>query len=78
MEGIQLVLGDSPVVDDEVCERELVGVEEERGNAKRKDGYPEVYQVWSPKRESHVEQHQQCPHTEVDTRAGKAREKNAK
>jgi hypothetical protein len=47
--GSQPIWGDSPIVDNEVCERELVRVEEKRGTAKRKDGYPEVSQVQSPK-----------------------------
>lgn len=73
----RLEQGGSPVVNNEVCERELVGVEEKRCDTEGKNGYPEVYQVWRPERQCHVEQHQQGPHAKVNTRAGEAREKNA-
>ena len=47
--GSQPIWGDSPIVDNEVCEQELVRVEEKQGTAKHKDGYPEVSQVQSLK-----------------------------
>ena len=43
-------LKDSPVVDDKVCERELVRIEEKRCDTESEDGYPEVYEVRGPER----------------------------
>lgn len=57
-----------PVVDDEVGERELMGVEHERRDTKRKDGQPEVDQVGSPYGDGRVEQEEQITHAHVDTR----------
>ena len=67
----------SPVVDDEVGEDELMRVEQERRNAERKDGDPEVNDPWRPNRQSHVEQHDERAHAEVDTRACETREQDA-
>ena len=48
-------------------------VEQERRNAERKDGDPEVNDPWRPNRQSHVEQHDERAHAEVDTRACETR-----
>jgi hypothetical protein len=60
------------VVDDEVGECELMGIEEEWGNTKTKDGDPEVDDMGDPDGHGDVEQEDQCSHTEVDRRAGES------
>lgn len=58
-----------PVVDDEVGERELVGVEQEGGNAKRKYREPEVDEVRCPDGHGRVQEEQEVPHSHVDAGA---------
>lgn len=67
----------SPVVNDEIRERELMRVEEERRQAKSERRHPEVDHMRDPQRYRHIQQHHQRPHTQVDTRAREAREKGA-
>lgn len=67
----------SPVINDKVGEDELMWVEQERRNTKRKNRDPEVDEVRSPERQRHVEQHYQRPHPEIYTWPSKPREQNA-
>ena len=66
-----------PVVHNEVCKRKLMRVEQERRDAHREDGYPEVRDPSRPDRQRHVEQHDERAHAEVDTRACETREQDA-
>lgn len=43
------------IIDYEVSEGELVGVEEERGDAEREDREPEVDKKWRPDRQGCIE-----------------------
>ena len=47
-------------------------VEQERRDAHREDGHPEVRHPSRPDRQRHVEEHDERPHAEVDTRASEA------
>ena len=62
-----------PVINDEVRERELMRVEEERRDAECQSCRPEVDQVRDPKRQRHIQQHDQRAHSEVDTRTSETR-----
>lgn len=72
-----LIDEDSPVVHDEVGERELMWVEQEGRDTKSENGYPEVDQVRCPERHRDVEQHDQRAHSKIDTGPGKTREEDA-
>ena len=60
------------VVDDEVRERELVRVEDERSQTQRKRRNPEINHMRYPERDRHIKQHDQRPHPQVDTRTSKS------
>ena len=60
---------DLPVVDNEVRIRELVRVENKWRKAKRERRNPEVDHMRDPQRDRHIQQHHQCPHAQIDTRA---------
>ena len=53
-------------------------IEYEWGKAKRQNPGPEVYDPWGPDGHGYVEEHDRCPHTEVDARAGKTHEEDGK
>ena len=63
----------APIIKDEVRERELVRVENKWRNTKSECRNPEVDQIWGPQRHRHIEQHNERPHTQVDTRSSKSR-----
>jgi hypothetical protein len=69
--------GHSPVVDDKIGENKLMRVEQEWCDAEGKDGNPEIDQERCPQGQRDIEQHDQCPHTEIDTRTSKPREQDA-
>jgi hypothetical protein len=61
------------IIDDEVGERELMGVEQEGSDAKTKDGNPEVNDVRDEYRHGNVKQEDQSSNTEVDRGASESR-----
>jgi hypothetical protein len=65
-----------PVVDDEVGKDELMWIEPERSKAKGKYGYPEIDQVGRPQGQRDIEEHNQGPHSKINTWASKTREKD--
>ena len=68
---------DLPVVNDEVRDRELVRVEDERRDTERKDREPEVDDPASPERERHEQEHDEDTHAEVDRRTRETRVQDA-
>lgn len=54
-----------------------MGIEDERRDTKGEDRDPEIYQVRRPQRQGDIEQRDQGPHAQVDTRSGEPREQYA-
>ena len=54
-----------------------MGVEQERRDAQRQDGRPEVDQVGNPDRHGGIQQQEQVSHAHVDTRTGETGVKDA-
>lgn len=46
------------IIDNKICKRKLVRVEQERRDTQSEHGYPKIYQV----RHGHVEEHDKCAH----------------
>lgn len=63
----------SPVVDEEVGESKLMGIEDEGCNTQGNDRYPEVDQVRRPQCQSGVEKHEQSAHAQVDAGSSETR-----
>ena len=53
-----------------------MGVEPKRSEAKGKYGYPEIDQVGCPQGQRDVEEHNQGPHSKINTWTSKTREKD--
>ena len=54
------------VIDNEIGERKLMGVEEEWSDTETKDSNPEVDDVRDKDRHGNVEQEHQCSNTKID------------
>ncbi len=52
-------------------------VEQERRNTQRQNGDPEIDQIRRPKRQCHIKQHEQRPHSKVDAGTRKSGEQDA-
>ena len=66
-----------PIVNDEVGERELMRIEQERRDAKRKNGEPEVDQMGNPNGQRDIEQDEEVSEAHVDAGSSKAGVENA-
>lgn len=69
-------IGILPIIDEEIREGELMGVEQERRDTKGQNRYPEVYDPRGPQGHRHVQEHDKGPHAKVDAWAGKSREED--
>lgn len=52
-------------------------IEQERCNAQREDGYPEINEVGCPERQGHIKKHDQCPHPQIDAGPSEPRKERA-
>jgi len=64
------------IIHNKVREDKLVRVEPEGCNREGKNGYPEIDQVRGPECQCHVEEHDECPHAQVNTWTSKTGEED--
>jgi len=69
-------MGSVPIIYNKVREDKLVRVEPEGCNREGKNGYPEINQVRGPECQCHVEEHDECPHAQVNTWTSKTGEED--